>query len=114
MVQLEEDEPRNINEALTCTAKDEWFKAMEEEMESMRSNNVWELVDLPKGRKARGSKWILKIKCKADGSIERYKAQIVAKGYNQQEGIDYEEMFSHVVRLTSIRLIYSNSGKYEP
>ncbi|XP_071704835.1 uncharacterized protein [Rutidosis leptorrhynchoides] len=82
MVQLEEDEPRNINEALTCPAKDEWFKAMEEEMESMRSNNVWELVDLPKGRKAIGSKWILKIKHKADGSIERYKARLVAKGYN--------------------------------
>ncbi|KAK9108126.1 hypothetical protein Syun_024137 [Stephania yunnanensis] len=101
----DEDEPKNIQEALTCPAKEKWKIAMEEEMESMRSNNVWELVDLPEGRKAIGNKWVLKIKRKTDGSIERYKARLVAKGYTQQEGIDYEETFSPVVRFASIRLI---------
>ncbi len=47
----------------------------------MKSNQVWELIELPKGRKAIGNKWVLKIKHKADGSIERYKARLVAKGY---------------------------------
>ena len=101
----DEDEPRNVTEALSGPNKENWTKAMEEEMESMRSNQVWELVDLPKERKAIGNKWVLKIKRKANGTIDKYKARLVAKGYTQQEGIDYEETFSPVVRFTSIRLI---------
>ena len=105
IVPQDDEEPKNIREALTCPSSDKWKIAMEEEMESMRSNNVWELVDLPKGRRAIGNKWVLKIKRKPDGSIDRYKARLVAKGYTQQEGIDYEETFSPVVRFASIRLI---------
>ena len=55
---------------------------MEKEMESMKVNQVWELYDLPPGHKAIGNKLVLKIKRKADGSIERYKSRLVAKGYN--------------------------------
>jgi Reverse transcriptase (RNA-dependent DNA polymerase) len=97
IIMQDEEEPNNIRETLTCPAKEKWMKAMEEEMESMRSNNIWELVDLPEGRKAIGNKWVLKIKRLADGSIDRYKTHFVAKGYTQQEGIDYEETFSPVV-----------------
>ena len=92
-------------EALECPAKEKWKVALEDEMESLKVNQVWTLVDLPSGRKAIGNKWILKLKRKADGSIDRYNARLVVKGYTQQEGIDYEETFSPVVRFTSIRLI---------
>ena len=79
----EDDEPRNVFEALSYPAKGEWIKAMEEEMTSMRSNHVWELVNLPKGHKAIRNKWVLKIKQRANGSIKRYKARLVAKSYTQ-------------------------------
>ena len=73
------DEPKTVQEALSSFVSDEWMKAMNNEMESMRTNQVWDLEDLLLGRKAIGNKWVLKIKCKADGSIERYKARLVAK-----------------------------------
>ena len=78
---------------------------MEEELEWMQKNQVWDLVDMPSNWKAIGNKWVLKIKWKAYGSIENYKAWLVAKGYTQQEGIDNEETIYPVVRFASIHLI---------
>ena len=79
--------------------------AMKDGLSSMDKNSMWELVDLLPGRKAIGNKWVLKVKRKADGSIDKYKARFVVKGFTQQEGIDYDETFSPVVRVASIRLI---------
>ena len=101
----DEEDPKSVIDALSGPAKEKWQKALQEEMDSMRVYKVWELVDLPKGRKAIGNNWILKYKRKADGSIDKPKARLVAKGYTQREGVDYENTFSPVVRFNSIRLI---------
>ena len=68
-------------------------------------NDVWDIVPKPKGKSIVSSKWIFKIKHAADGSIEKYKAIFVARGFSQKEGIDYEETFAPVARYTSIRAI---------
>ena len=70
----------------------------------MRKNHVWDLVDLLKERKAITNKWVLKIKQKVDGSIDKLKVRLVAKGFTQKEGADYEETFSPVVRFSSVRM----------
>uniref|UniRef100_A0A2N9HH17 Integrase catalytic domain-containing protein n=1 Tax=Fagus sylvatica TaxID=28930 RepID=A0A2N9HH17_FAGSY len=102
------DEPASFSEALHSPDRDEWMTAMQEEMSSMDKNNVWELVDLPPRRKTIGNKWVLKVKRKADGSIDRYKARLVAKSYTQREGIDYEDTFSPVSRDMSAKCVVSN------
>ncbi|XP_075112616.1 uncharacterized protein LOC142182297 [Nicotiana tabacum] len=71
---IEMDEPKSVTEALSSPGKDEWMKETKEELKSMKTNKVWDLVDLLPGHRAIGNKWVLKVKCKADGSIERYKA----------------------------------------
>ena len=64
---------------------------MQNEFNSLQQNNVWELCELPKGRKAVGCKWVFKRKYNVDGNVERYKARLVAQGYNQKYGIDYDD-----------------------
>ena len=99
------EEPRTFQEALSSPSKAKWEKAMEVEMESLHNNDVWELVDLPVGRKAVGSKWVYKVKVDGDGRVERYKAQLVAPGYTQQKGADCDETFCPVVRMESVRTV---------
>ncbi|GKA43534.1 ribonuclease H-like domain-containing protein, partial [Tanacetum coccineum] len=74
-------------------------------MNALLRNGTWELVDLPEGRKAIGSKWIYKIKFRSSGEMERYKARLVAQGFGQKEGIDYEETFSLVVKMVTDRCL---------
>jgi hypothetical protein len=80
---------------------------MTEEYQSIMKNDVWDIVSRPKGKYAVTSKWIYKIKHAADGSVEKYKARFVAKGFSQAKGIEYEETFAPIARCTSIRTIIS-------
>jgi hypothetical protein len=77
----DEKEPMTINDALSSPIKMKWLDAMKAEMNSLSVNDVLNLVELPKDRKAVGSKWVFKVKVKADGSVERYKARLVAHGF---------------------------------
>jgi hypothetical protein len=79
-----------------------WQDAMTEESQSIMKNDVWDIVLRPKGKSMVTSKWIYKIKHAVNGSVEKYKARFVARGFSQVEGIDYEETFAHVSRYTSI------------
>ena len=102
-----DDDPISFKEAMVNPDKEKWQEAMNQEMESMYSNSVWELVDPPEDVRPIGCKWIYKKKRGADGEVETYKARLVAKGYTQKEGIDYEETFSPVAMLKSIRILLS-------
>ena len=98
-------EPATVSEALHGPHSEQWREAMQEEIDSLQEHDVYELTELPRGRKAVGCKWVFKIKHNADGSVERYKARLVAQGYSQRYGLDYDETFSPVVRFESIRTV---------
>ncbi|GJS27343.1 putative ribonuclease H-like domain-containing protein [Tanacetum coccineum] len=78
-----------------------WVEAMQEELLQFRLQKVWRLVDLPKGKHAIGTKWVYR---NERGIVVRNKARLVAQGYTQEEGIDYDEVFAHVARIEAIRL----------
>ncbi|GKD02613.1 putative RNA-directed DNA polymerase [Tanacetum coccineum] len=97
-------EPNNFYKA----SKDKnWLTAMNSKMEALYKNNTWTLTELLAGRKAIGNKWVFKLKLKSDREIERYKVWLVAKGFNQREGIDYEETLSPVVKIATVRCLVS-------
>ncbi|CAA7392032.1 unnamed protein product [Spirodela intermedia] len=78
---------------------------MEEEMASIEENRIWSLVDLPHSRRAIRLKWVYKVKRDENGAVAKYKACLVVKGYVQRQGIDYDEVFAHVVQLDTVRLL---------
>lgn len=104
-------EPETFEEAESGHDNKKWKVAMGEEICSLKENRTWELVDPPKGSKIIGCKWVYKIKTDADGSVRRYKARLVAQGYTQIYGIDYNEIFVPVVKQTTIRILFSIAGR---
>ncbi|GJQ92456.1 retrovirus-related pol polyprotein from transposon TNT 1-94 [Tanacetum coccineum] len=82
-----------------------WIIAMQEELNQFIANDVWELVPQPKNMTIIGTKWVFRNKLDENGVVSRNKARLVAQGYNQQEGIDYDETYAPVARLESIRIL---------
>jgi hypothetical protein len=102
---------RSLPDFEEAIQKKEWEDAMIEEYQSIIKNDVWEIVPRPKSKDVVSSKWLFKIKHVVDGSIEKYKARFVTRGFSQKEGIDYEETFAPVARYTSIRTIIALAAK---
>ena len=98
----------SVSDAIT---NQQWADAMKVEIDSLQDNSVWDLVQLPEGRKPVGSKWLFKVKTNADGSVERCKACLVAQGYSQKEGLDYDKTFSPVVRSESFHSVITLASK---
>ena len=100
-------EPQSFREA---SSNPLWKQAMKEELDALHKTGTWDLVDLPPGKSAIGCKWIYKIKTRSDGTVDRYKARLVARGFTQKYGIDYEETFAPVARLSSVRTLIAISA----
>jgi hypothetical protein len=99
------EEPQTVEEVLNGEDAKKWEIAMQEEYDSLVVSNTWSLVPLPKGRKPISCKWVFKIKHGVDGEVERYKAKLVARGFTQTFGVDYNETFAPIAKFVSIRCI---------
>ena len=95
-------EPQTFHEA---SSNPLWQQAMKEELDALHKNGTWDLVDLPFRKSSIGCKWVYKIKTRSDGTIDCYKARLISKGFTQEYGIDYEETFASVARLSSVRTL---------
>nr|GFA06801.1 retrovirus-related Pol polyprotein from transposon TNT 1-94 [Tanacetum cinerariifolium] len=97
---------KNVNDALT---DDSSIVAMQEELNQFIANDIWELVSKPRNMTIIGTKWVFRNKLDNNGIVSRNKARLVAQGYHQQEGIDYDKTYAFVARLESIRILLAYS-----
>ncbi|KAI3745792.1 hypothetical protein L6452_08201 [Arctium lappa] len=109
---LSQIEPKKAYDAMKDSS---WIEAMQEELLQFKLQDIWDLVDLPKGHRAIGTKWIFRNKKDERGIVIRNKARLVAQGYTQEEGIDYDEVFAPVARVEAIRLFlaYASYMKFK-
>jgi hypothetical protein len=109
-VDTSKDEPATLQQALAQDDGDLWQQAADEEMRSLRELGFYELVEKPEGVKLLKNKWVLKIERDQSGNAERYKAGLVAKGFTQREGIDYDETFVPVARHATMRALLAKAA----
>jgi hypothetical protein len=107
-----DDTPKTIVEAFASRDADDWKEAVHSEMDSILSNEIWELVDRPYGCKPVCCKWVFKKKLRPDGTIDKYKVRHVAKGYTQKKGENFFDTYSPVARLTTIRVLLSLTASH--
>ncbi|GJX11633.1 putative ribonuclease H-like domain-containing protein [Tanacetum coccineum] len=102
----EHEEPKKVIHALKDPS---WIEAMQDELLQFKIQKVWTLVDLPNGKRAIGTKWVYRNKKDERGIVIKNKARLVAQGYTQEEGIDYDEVFAPVSRIEAIRLFLAHA-----
>lgn len=104
-------DPSNYNEALEGDNSINWVSAMDEEIENLRENDTWELVNLPPDKTCIGCKWTYKTKYDGEGNLDKYKARLVALGYSEKYGRDFEEVYAPVVKYTTLRTLLTIAGE---
>jgi hypothetical protein len=100
-----DDLSKTLSEAYASLDAQYWKKAVQNEMDYILTNGIWEICDCPVGCKLVGCKWIFKKKLKPDGTIDKYKARLVVKGFTQKEGEDFFDTYSPLTRLTTIHVL---------
>ena len=101
------DTKRKGGDAIADKHKEKWLSAMQDEMDSLHENYTYDLVELPKGKRALRNKWVYKVKTGEVDNTPRYKARIVVNGFQQKKGVDFDEIFAPVVKMASIRIVLS-------
>ena len=107
---IEEEEASCYREAAGQAA---WEHSMKMEIEEIQKNETWSLTELPVGHKVIGLKWVFKLKKNSNGEIIKHKARLIAKGYTQQQGVDFDEVFAPVARLDTVRVILAVAANRE-
>ena len=105
IVVSDNDEPKHVGEAFSGRNAKQWKDATAAEFQSLLNNRTWDLVDLPEGKNVTGCKWVFKLKRDENGEITCYTARLVAQGFTQEAGVDYDEIFAPVAKYDSIRSV---------
>lgn len=103
-------EPQTLSQALSSPEAEHWKASMDAEIQALQDLNVWRMVNLPPGRKPISCRWVFRRKTNANNEVERYRSRLVVRGFNQREGIDYQELFSPTARMDTIRVLLAISA----
>ena len=108
-----EDDSKTFEKAMVSRDSSFCKEAVNDEMDSILSNNTWVLMDLPTGSKPISCKWVFRRKYNTNGSIQTFKVRLVAKGFKQREGVDYFDTYASMARIMSIRMLLALASIYK-
>lgn len=112
MLVQNDDEPKSYDDIANFPDKEKWYQAVEKELQALKTNKTWVLVDRPPNRNIVGCRYTFKLKRNKNGEVSRYKARLVAQGFSQEPGVDFGETFAPVAKMLSLRIILAIAVKY--